>query len=65
MGGASAVVSGAISQTDSGAMFTEISDVLSGLNQFKTELLELHAAVCVCSVYVCVYSVCVCVCVCV
>ena len=25
----------------------EISDVLSGLNQFKTELLQLHAVVCV------------------
>ncbi len=52
-------------------MVTEIHDVLSGLNAFKTELLQLHAVVSVC-VCVCVLCACgggwgccvLCVCVC-
>ncbi len=36
-------------------MVTEIHDVLSGLNAFKTELLQLHAVVSVCVCVCCVH----------
>ena len=59
------------SETAMDEVFKEMGSVLSGLAEFKTELLQLHAAVrgegegggCVC-VCVCM-CVCVCVCVCV